>query len=262
MRRFLATKEMSTGDFIAELGVNGNTFYKFMNNRYKDKKWGAAAGGAYWAAMAYFNRQAAAKKAAKGKGKGKGKGKRKRGADDGGAKAAEKAAKEERAAKRREGTLLLAKIEEVELDDDAADEDGNAYVYDNCDVVRRKCSRFLASGLTTKTAWLKAMGVNPNSFNGFMNFNGKGAGAGNCSYVRAFVFFEKLRVLEKKPKSKLRVTNEARWPTGYPLRHDNGKRWCVAGERPDKSIFDIDACQDRRNAFARASARSSATALR
>ena len=62
-------------------------------------------------------------------------------------------------------------------DPDAADEDGNAYVYDNCNVVRRKCSRFLAAGLTTKTAWLKAMGVNPNSFNTFMSFNGKGAGA-------------------------------------------------------------------------------------
>ena len=128
------------------------------------------------------------------------------------------------------------------------DEDAEVSVFDNCDQVRRKCNKFLASGLSTKTAWLKTMGVAPGSFNTFMNFNGKGSGAGNGTYVKAYCFFEKQRVLEKKAKTKARKTNEARWPTGYRLKHDNGKRLCFGGRPTDRSIFDIDACQDRRNA--------------
>ena len=58
---------------------------------------------------------------------------------------------------------------------------------------------------------------------------------------------------EKKPKSAKRKKSEQIWAGvgGYPLKHDNGKRWVFGGGPVNKDIFDIDACQARRNERAR-----------
>ena len=59
---------------------------------------------------------------------------------------------------------------------------------------------------------------------------GKGAGAANTVYVKAYRFFEQKRILEGKVKSKKRLTAEReQGPDGFPLRHDNGMRWVFTG---------------------------------
>ena len=67
-------------------------------------------------------------------------------------------------------------------------------------------------------------------------------------YVKAYVFFEKKRILEKKPKSDKRLEQERRWGSaGFSLRHDDGKRWSFGGAATDPRVFDIEWCQDQRN---------------
>jgi hypothetical protein len=77
---------------------------------------------------------------------------------------------------------------------------------------------------------------------------GKGAGAANVTYTRAWTFFEKKRILEKKPKSAKRLEQEKRWGAeGFPLKHDDGTRWSMKGVPQDKRVFDIEWCRDQRN---------------
>ena len=133
----------------------------------------------------------------------------------------------------------MERIDAVQLETNA--------VYDNCNIVRSKITKYLARPGVTQTAFLRILGINCNSFNKFRRFNGKGAGAGNGTYPAAYRFFEKKRILEGKPKTAKRKTAELHFgPAGYRLRHDDGKRWCFGGAPTDPSIFDIDACAARR----------------
>ena len=83
----------------------------------------------------------------------------------------------------------------------------------------------------TQTAFLRAIGVKgANSLRSFRTMKGKGAGAANMVYVKAYRFFEQKRILDGKPKSKKRLTAEKKQGAGgFPLRHDNGMRWVFAG---------------------------------
>ncbi|KAK2775400.1 calcineurin is a calcium-dependent [Colletotrichum kahawae] len=64
----------------------------------------------------------------------------------------------------------------------------------------------------------------------------KGPTAGNTSSVfyAAYVFFEKLRVRDGKPKNKTREEMEARWgPGGFDTERDSSRGFfCAAGTAP------------------------------
>ncbi|KAK1633796.1 hypothetical protein BDP81DRAFT_396540 [Colletotrichum phormii] len=109
-----------------------------------------------------------------------------------------------------------AATDEIQL---PGDEDMSVAVWDTCDIVRTKIRAILKEGVT-KTAFLRAI---------------KGPASGNTSSVfyAAYVFFEKLRVRDGKPKTKKREEMEEEWPTGMDTKQQlDGWVTCLAGEKP------------------------------
>ncbi len=133
-------------------------------------------------------------------------------------------------------TALLAAITAVNVPEDCP-------VYANCDEVRHKIEQFLCHSGVNQSRFLATIGVAGNSLASFRKLNGKGAGASNCVYPKAWRFFEQKRILEEKPKSAKHIEQEKRWgPKGFPLEHDSGRRWvrkdCTPEERA--KFFDIE----------------------
>jgi hypothetical protein len=90
-------------------------------------------------------------------------------------------------------------------------------VHDSCPEVVEKIKAFLARDGMTKSSFLSALGgINSNSLNTFLSGKRQDQ-AGNVTYRRAYEFFEKLRLLEGKPKSAARIRNEMEYPFGFPL---------------------------------------------
>jgi hypothetical protein len=226
--------------WLKEIGVNNNSFGRFMSGSYKDQ-WAACQNGTYWSAAKFLACEAIQKKIRECEEKSSG-GKR---------KAAGEAVQQDSKKKKGASLALLEKITSVSLPE-------RVPVYDDCDQIRRKINHFLSNSGVTQAAFLRAIGAASNSLASFRKLKGKGSGAANCVYHGAYRFFEQQRLAENnKKKTAKRVEAEKRWGgDGYPLRHDDGRRWvctAVGGPAPDKSFFDIDAGRDRANAFAASS---------
>jgi hypothetical protein len=65
--------------------------------------------------------------------------------------------------------------------------------------------------------------LNSNSLNRFLAGKNQDQ-CGNITYKRAYVFFEKLRILEGKPKSSKRLSNEANQPQGFSTESTLGRK--------------------------------------
>ena len=101
----------------------------------------------------------------------------------------------------------------------------------NCDSIRLKCQKFLGQKTMTQTAWLKQIGVTPNSFNSFMKQKGEWKGEGSNTFHAATTFFKQYEKEEKakaKAKSKEVKATEA----------NNKKEKKAQGEELIKKIFD------------------------
>lgn len=116
--------------------------------------------------------------------------------------------------------------------------DGETYVpiYDDCNEIRRKIRAFFSNANTeykcTQKHFLEVIGnVNSNSYRRFMAAKGDGGGAENGTYTGAYIFFEKKRIWEGKPKGKKRLDSEAQYvlprePLAPPeLTGQIGFRW-------------------------------------
>ncbi|KAF4040336.1 putative SWIRM domain family protein [Phytophthora infestans] len=202
IRNFLATKELTRSAFLGLLHIEPTDFREFM------RLTGGEVNSTYIGATIFFDRY---EKREKEKLKAMEPKDRKR-------KAAEQ--KEVRTKRSKDGAEFLKRIEEVELPD--IDDDGTVPVFDDCDDIRNKINCFLGEGIVTKAAFLRALGdVNSNSLRSYMNLRrGASSGASNVVYRTAYVFFEKKRILEGKPKSVKRLANEdLQGPDGFPLDH-------------------------------------------
>ncbi|KAK0734491.1 hypothetical protein B0T26DRAFT_634599 [Lasiosphaeria miniovina] len=106
-------------------------------------------------------------------------------------------------------------------------------VFDSCDEVRRKINLHLKKEGVTQAqfcrdilAQLQGPG-RPASIQGsqlsrFRGMKGAGAGATTGVYYGAYVFFEKLRLKEGKPKTKHRTDMEQAWgPEGFDRENDS-----------------------------------------
>lgn len=96
--------------------------------------------------------------------------------------------------------------------------DGDSYIpiYDDCNEIRRKIRFFFSDSNTeykcTQKHFLEVIGnVNSNSYRRFMAAKGEGGGAENGTYTGAYIFFEKRRIWEGKPKGKKRLDSEAQY---------------------------------------------------
>jgi len=212
---------------IERMGVNNNSFRRFMNPKtYKDQ-WSATNNGTYWAAARLlaevkYNEELA-KKQTKRKSVGGGGAaakKSKLGANNNcsvsaGASFPSKTSK-------AEAQALFDKINAVEgVPDDAI-------IYDTCPQLVAKIKAFLARDGVTKAALLRGLGnLNSNSMNRFL----AGKSQDQCAsvmYKSAYVFFEKLRLLEGQKKSSARIKNEAEQSGGFSTTKSRGGYWILS----------------------------------
>lgn len=123
--------------------------------------------------------------------------------------------------------------------------DQSVPVWDTCDVVRKKINAHLRDPDVTKAQFLRDIAkaaypgtdkkLNANVLNDFLSKSGANAGNTSSVFYAAYVFFEKLRIRDNKPKTKFREEMEAVW------RHKGGFDcvtpshhgvWVTKGERP------------------------------
>ncbi|KAI9864358.1 MAG: hypothetical protein M1813_003278 [Trichoglossum hirsutum] len=113
----------------------------------------------------------------------------------------------------------------LELD---GEDEGEVEVYDTCDEIRRKINAHLRNDGVTKASLCRAIGkmtpagtpTNARSLDDFLKKKGPEAGGSSNCFYGAYVFFEKLRIKQGKPKSKFRQEMENIWAPrgGFPRR--------------------------------------------
>ena len=211
------------------LGVNGNSFNKFMKGNYKDQ-WSACQNGTYWAAARFFARQKLEAKA-----------------NPAATKKRKRAATASSASKKTESLKLQLALMTLMTNDPRCA--SGIEIYEHCDTVRSQLAALISSGRLNQTSTLKLMTAGNTSFKSFSILKGKGAGASNKSYREGYRLLEALRIHDGKVKSQRRVDNEARWRDvgGYSLRHDDGQRLYFPGQRQDPRDYNIDWCKEGRN---------------
>ncbi|KAF4880718.1 hypothetical protein CGCSCA1_v000660 [Colletotrichum siamense] len=125
------------------------------------------------------------------------------------------------------------------------DDDMSVPIYDSCQTVRTKINAHLRKPGVTKAAFLRACvkaaygadsehKIAGNLLTNFLAKKGPTAGNTSSVFYAAYVFFEKLRVRDEKPKNKTREEMEARWgPEGFDREHDSSRGYfCAAGTAP------------------------------
>jgi len=155
---------------IEKMGVNNNTFRRYMNPKtYKDQ-WSAVQNGTYWAGARLLeevkHEEAKAKKAVGAGGKRK-------------ASTGETASSKKR--KTEQVAELINRINAVEGVSE------NDHIFDSCPVLVTKIKEFLQRDGVTKAALLKAFGgINSNSLNRFLAAKNQDQCA-NITYKRGYV---------------------------------------------------------------------------
>ena len=211
LQRYLdKTAGLTQTALCRELGVNGNSFSKFMNPKtYKDP-WSACQNGTYWAAARFLEAQ-------RNKPKATSSGKRKAAPGDSAGPA-----KKSKAQAKSEAVDLMNRI--VAVQGPVSDR----VVYDSCPELIKKCKEFLAMDGVTKAGFCRTAlgGINANSLGPFL-MSKKQDKAGCIAYPRAWVFFEKKRLMEGKSKTKARIKNEGEHPSGFTLEGPRAFKWVI-----------------------------------
>jgi len=93
----------------------------------------------------------------------------------------------------------------------------NTNVYDGCPEIKKKINDFLKRDGVTKASFCRVIGnVNNNSLSRFQKKRQQD-GCGIVAYPLAYKFFEKMRIMENKSKTKKRLQNEADHQNGFSL---------------------------------------------
>ncbi|EON99865.1 hypothetical protein UCRPA7_4719 [Phaeoacremonium minimum UCRPA7] len=104
----------------------------------------------------------------------------------------------------------------------AGEEKDGVEVFDTCDTVRRKIRAFLRNSGITQAAFLRALAqtfsdgrkLQGAQLNRFLSLSGPTAGNTSGIFYAAYVFFEKVRIRDGKPKSTDRLEMERIHPSG------------------------------------------------
>lgn len=131
-------------------------------------------------------------------------------------------------------------VSRVELE---GEDDGSVSVYDTCDEIRRKIAAYLREPNVTQAGFLRELAktlsdpsakLQSKQLKDFQTKKGALEGQTSRIYYAAYVFFEKQRLRQGKPKSKKREENEKVWALegGIDTKRRQGNVWCLAGEKP------------------------------
>jgi hypothetical protein len=102
---------------------------------------------------------------------------------------------------------------------------GEVVCYEDCDYVREKSLQFIATHQITKARYMSLIGItNIKAFNAFFGGKGETSGANSKTFGRAYLFLEKVRILNSEGKSSKRKQAEKETPQGYfafnPLKEE------------------------------------------
>jgi hypothetical protein len=135
-------------------------------------------------------------------------------------------------------TAELLDVSNIYLD---GEDEMDVPVHETCDMVRRKIRSFVGKNGVTQAAFLRAAtaaahgagakAIASGSFSNFMALKGPLAGNTNAVYYASYVFFEKLRIKQKKPKSADREEMEYIHPAGVDTVHvSSNQHYIVSSE--------------------------------
>lgn len=203
---------------IERMGVNSNTFRRFMNPKTYKNQWSATSNGTYLAAAQLLAEVKHDADVAKKTGKRKSAAASVNGSKK--AKTGGEAGSFPSKSDKSDAQALIDKIIAQDLPEDAP-------IYDSCPQVVAKIKAFLAQDGMTKAAFLRALGnLNSNSLARFVAGK-KQDQCANITYKRAYTFFEKQRLVEGKAKSAARMRNECEQIGGFSTRKQSGS-WVFA----------------------------------
>lgn len=209
LQRHMDKNDMTQAAMIRLLSVNNNSFRKFMNPGTYKNMWSATENGTYWAAAKFLEEERSRPKPKKTATKRK---EAPAGTSTSGAPSTKcaKVAMEEL-------MLRINAYKEIAVTEER--------VYDSCPEVVCKIKAFVSEPGNNKTLFSTyALGnSNISSLNKFLALK-KQDGAGMAVYRLAWVFFEKKRVMEGKPKSKQRLKNEQEHPYGFMLEKESARK--------------------------------------
>lgn len=211
---FIENGEMKVGQFQDKIGVSSNAYLRFMKQSGPTKGLGCDT---YQNAWEFFK-----KRELKGIPLPRKKAKTSKNSDD------SKSKSSKGAAKKGSGDI---DISDIHLDGEDTD---SVPIHDTCSEIRKKISAYLRKPNVTSTQFCRDLAGQYHtkqdskvSTSQLQQFRGKSKpDEGNTSavYYAAYVFFEKIRVKEGKPKSKHRLEMEKRWPKGARTNIDLHKR--------------------------------------
>lgn len=125
-------------------------------------------------------------------------------------------------------TKTLPDISNIHLDGQETDE---VPVWDTADEIRKKINAHLKTPGLTQAQFCrdvyaqlnapKCKGIQSKQLGDFRGLTGARAGTKSSVFYGAYVYFEKLRIAEGKPKSQHRTTMEEIYPRGLDLEHDH-----------------------------------------
>lgn len=213
LQKYIDTSGRTRKSILEELKVSPNSFYKFMNpKKYKDA-WNATQNETYWAAARLLSKVETLKKREKKKNS-----KKRTSGEDAAASTGEgapvpKKVKTNAKQAKQEAQDWMNKVLQTDLGSPAE----SVPIFDSCSIVVKKIKACLAEvdGMT-KSAFCQValQGAVGNSLARFLAGK-KQDQAANMVYRRAYVFFEKLRVMKGKTKTAARLKNEKELPIGF-----------------------------------------------
>lgn len=227
LQRYIDTSGRTQKDILEEMGVNSNSFRRFMNPKTYKNSWSAIENSTYMAAGRLLARVKHEEKENKKKAKKQTAATKRKAKDDAAATPLPPAEKKVKTSgsnksaseKRAEAEEWMRRV--VETSAPGAD-----IIYDSCPQVVKKIKDCLYKNKgVTKASFCRIAleGTNNNSLARFLA--GKKQDQQGCIvYKLAYCFFEKLRIMEGKPKSKERLKNEQeQGPDGFSTKSPTGK---------------------------------------
>ncbi|MCJ1466101.1 hypothetical protein MMC07_004720 [Pseudocyphellaria aurata] len=184
---FLSSREMEVTEFIREIGVNSDSYGCFMKLK---GRYSGVENQTYEAAFKFFQKRKAS------------------GMDE----VPKKKAKKEEDVKKVD-------VLDIQLE---GEENDSVRIYDTCDDIRQKIAEYLREPNITQAGFLRDIGklfsesrtIQSKQLKDFQAKKGPLAGNSSSVFYGSYVFFEKLRIKQKKPKSKKREEMEAVWNNG------------------------------------------------
>lgn len=222
VRRLLEAGEVKVGEFQRAIGVGAASYYAFMNAD------GANAGSK---SSVYYNAWKFLKK------------RELRGADvPPSPKRAKATAGSTATSAAKPTTKSAAKSTTKSKSKEAAgsgpldvgdvtlhgEDTGTVPVYDTCDDVRKKIRAVLRKSDVTQAAFLRAVGqcfpggrkIQGKQLNDFLSKRGPVAGNTSAVFYGGYVFFEKIRIKQDKPKTEKRLQMEREWRDGVETKRN------------------------------------------